>query len=202
MATTIDPPNVISYERVDATSVRVRWRPVSDAVAYYLRGGGAQAERRVVDTTAVVRGLLPSRTVEMEIRSEGEDTISVWHAFNVRPSADIPPAPINVPIVPIIDADRQSLQMRLPRPDGTNVNIRLRLWWQTSDQGWWGSVEVPSNNPVVSSKRLGVNCGLFDDGNGYLDGNFVMRSTSDDMEVEPTRRAFRDRTHELRWEPA
>ena len=98
--------------------------------------------------------------------------------------------------VPLLDRDRQSLIVRL---DGRDC--RIRIWWQPSDAGWWGSLEVPTNTAVVTGRRIALNAGLLDRVEGVLPGNLVMRDLGG-AGVEPGRGAFRDQTHALRWEPA
>ena len=88
--------------------------------------------------------------------------------------------------------DRQSLIVRLDGQD-----CRVTIFWQPSDESWWGSLEVPTNTPAVQGRRLPVNAGLLDRIGGVLAGNIVMRGQG-----EPGYTAFRDRTHEVRWEPA
>ena len=105
--------------------------------------------------------------------------------------------------IPLLDADRQSLIVRL---DGSDC--RIRVWWQPSDDngdgtmgGWWGSLEVPTNTPVVTGRRLSLNAGLLDRVDGILGGNLVMRDLGG-VGAEPTRSAFAQGTHALRWEPS
>ena len=104
---------------------------------------------------------------------------------------------------PLLDADRQSLIVRL---DGRDC--RIRVWWQPSDDngdgtmgGWYGSLEVPTNTPVVTGRRLSLNAGLLTRIDGILAGNLVMRDLGG-AGGEPGRGAFRTGTHALRWEPA
>ena len=97
-------------------------------------------------------------------------------------------------IIPLIDADRQSLVVRLD-----NQDCRISVWWHPSDQSWWGSVEVPVNTPIVQSRRLGTGIGLLDRLEGKVSGNIVCRS-SVAIKDEPRRDAWGTKTHLLYWE--
>ena len=115
------------------------------------------------------------------------------------PAVTLPPGST----IPLGDHDRQSLIVRL---DGRDC--RVRCWWSPSDDngdgtfgGWYGSLEVPTNSPVVTGRRLSLNAGLLDRIEGVLVGNLVMRDLGG-VGVEPGRDAFRTGTHALRWEPA
>ena len=97
--------------------------------------------------------------------------------------------------IPLIDTDRQSLIVRLADQD-----CRIRIWWQPSDQGWWGSLEVPTNTPAVRSRRLALNSGLLDRITDVLPGNLVMRELGNEG-LEPGRDAWARPTHGMFWEP-
>lgn len=97
--------------------------------------------------------------------------------------------------IPLGDHDRQSVIVRLADHD-----CRIRVWWQPSDLGWWASVEVPTNTPQVTGRRMSLNAGLLDRIVDVLPGNLVMRHLGGGTE-EPGRSAFRDGTHAIRWEP-
>ena len=117
----------------------------------------------------------------------------------VEASPYVMPAAVTMPVganIPLLDADRQSLIVRL---DGRDC--RIRVWWQPSDSGWWGSLEVPTNTPAVTGRRLSLNAGLLDRLDGILAGNLVLRDLGG-AGVEPGRDAFRAGTHALRWEPS
>ena len=120
------------------------------------------------------------------------------HRASSRPPSRLPDGAS----IPLGDHDRQSLIVRL---DGRDC--RIRVWWSVADDpgdgtmgGWWGSVEVPTNTPAVSGRRLSLNAGLLDRIDGILAGNLVMRDLGG-AGVEPGRGAFRTGTHALRWEP-
>ena len=98
--------------------------------------------------------------------------------------------------IPLLDADRQSLIVRLGDQD-----CRIRIWWQPSDESWWGSLEVPVNTPAVQSVRLALNSGILDRIDDVLPGNIVMRGFGDFIGTEPGRNAWQQSTHALVWEP-
>ena len=97
--------------------------------------------------------------------------------------------------IPLIDADRQSLIVRL-----AGVECRLHVWWQPSDESWWATLEAPTNTPVVRSRRLAVGSGLLDRIAGVLPGNIVLEEISGDGD-EAGRDAFVAGTHRLVWSP-
>ena len=120
------------------------------------------------------------------------DHTSIFYGVPARPSTRlIPPGQR----LPLIDVDRQSLIVRL-----ANKDCRIHIWWQPSDSSWWGSLEVPVNNPVVQSRRLPLNSGLLDRISDVLPGNLTMRELGDSG-AEPQRDAWRRPTHGLVWEP-
>lgn len=200
----IEPPTGLAYQSIDATSVRIEWLPSKDADGYEMRGGGGAIIRSISSSVnfAIVNGLRPSRQADIQLRATFNDLRSDWASVSVRPSTPIEAAPrIGVGVVPVIDADRQSVQMRLPDANGDIQDIRLSLWWSPSDNGWWSGLEVPTNVWAVRSRSLALNVGILDDVPGVLAGNIVMRSTQSESTEEPTRTAFVDKTHRLIWEP-
>ena len=96
--------------------------------------------------------------------------------------------------IPLIDADRQTLILRL-----ANQDCLLAVWWQPSDASWWASIEVPTNTPAVTSRRLALDAGLLDRVRDVLPGNLVMRELGD-AGLEPGRDAWQRPTHALMWE--
>ena len=100
--------------------------------------------------------------------------------------------------IPLDDHDRQSLIVRIAGQD-----CRIRIFWQPSDPdggSWWGSLEVPIDTPVVTSRRLGLNIGLLDRIEDVLPGNIVLRELGGDG-LEPQRDAFASKSHGLFFEP-
>ena len=73
------------------------------------------------------------------------------------------------------------------------------MWWQPSDESWYGSLEVPTNTMIVSGRRLALGSGLLDRIGGVLPGNVVLRELGD-TGAEPARDAWRRPTHALLWE--
>lgn len=98
--------------------------------------------------------------------------------------------------IPLLDEDRQSIIVTIGERD-----CRISVWWQPSDQAWYGSLEVPTNTPVVSGRRLALNSGLLDRIGAILPGNVVLRELGD-TGAEPARDAWRRPTHALMWEAA
>ena len=204
MANVLPAPEVLRFLPANSTAVRFAWNAVNGADGYEVRGGGTEMIRSVSGTSALIRGLLPGVHVTMSVRATRGVQRSQWSSIEIRPTPRIPEDPTNYLIVPLIDADRQSIQLRLPNPHGDDVDCLLRVWWQPSDEGWWGSLEVPTNTPVVSSRSLPINAGLLDNVGGVLDGNIVMRATGQGEvinEQEPDRDSLRIGSHQLRWEP-
>ena len=74
--------------------------------------------------------------------------------------------------LPLLDADRQSLIVRLADKD-----CRVSVWWHPEELSWYGSLEIPTNTIVVRSQRLGLNIGLLDRIMDALPGNLVLRET-------------------------
>ena len=96
--------------------------------------------------------------------------------------------------IPLLDEDRQSIIVTLGEQD-----CRISVWWQPSDESWYGSLEVPTNTMIVSGRRLALGSGLLDRIGGVLPGNVVLRELGD-TGAEPARDAWRRPTHALMWE--
>lgn len=195
-------PILTGFTTVDPTAVRLQWRPVAGAEGYEVTGGGTARVRRVAEAEAVVRGLPPGEPFRLSVRAIQGGEPGAWASLDGR-AGIVPPSPASGAMaVDLLDADRQSVQLRLPTPEGTKADCRFRLWWQPSDEGWWGDLEVPTNTPAVSGRRLGLNCGMLDHVPGVLAGNLVLRATGMATTAEPGRAAFRYKTHEVLWEPS
>ena len=118
----------------------------------------------------------------------------------VEASPYLMPATITPPpgaALPLIDADRQSLIVRLD-----NRDCRVTVWWQPSDESWYAMLEVPTNTVIVSGKRLALNAGILDrlEGDGVLPGNLVCREIGESG-LDPARDAWRSGNYALKWEP-
>ena len=175
---------ITAYEAllVDEVGQTIGWEAAGDGDARQHRFRGLREGGRY---RAVVRARNLAGTSDASEQVEGAPCV-MPAAVTLPPGATIP----------LGDHDRQSLIVRL---DGRDC--RVRVWWQPSDSGWWGSLEVPTNTTVVTGRRLGLNAGLLDRIDGILAGNLVMRDLGG-VGVEPGRDAFAAGTHALRWEPA
>ena len=152
-----------------------------------------------------IRGLAPGHRYGFRIRAENRTGVGVPSQVVYGRPGRVPPMPqipANAQRVPLIDADRQSLILRIAGED-----VRLSVWWQPSDPddgegpgGWWASLEVPANTPAASSRRLALNSGILDRVKDVLPGNFVLRERSANG-LEPARDAWRRQTHAIYWEP-
>ena len=85
--------------------------------------------------------------------------------YAVPVEAAVPEVIMGQPL-PLIDADRQSLIVRL---DGRDC--RVSVWWQPFDGAWYGGIEVPVNTQIVRGRRLVTDSGLLDRIEGVLAGN-------------------------------
>lgn len=194
-------PTAFRWSSPTPTSVSVVWRRAQGATSYDVRCISSII-RSVTEPTIVIRGLDVAAPATIQVRSVRGFTSSNWADLDVRTTVGAPSVPTYLGTIPLIDADRQSMRLRLPGPDGTFIDCRLLWWWQPSDGGWWASLEVPTNTRVVSSRRMGTNVGLLDGLTGLVAGNIVLRTTAVGGTAEPTRSSFRDGTHVLRWEAA
>ena len=118
----------------------------------------------------------------------------------VEASPYLMPATITPPpgaALPLIDADRQSLIVRLD-----NKDCRVTVWWQPSDESWYASLEVPTNTLIVTGRRLALNAGILDrlEGDAILPGNIVCREIGESG-LDPARDAWRSGNYFLKWEP-
>ena len=148
------------------------------------------------ETKFMVRGLAFGRRYGFRVRgvnSDGSGTESiVFYATPQRsPVVTLRPGQR----VPLLDADRQSVIVRL-----NNIDCRVSAWWQPSDSSYYGSLEVPVNTNVVRSRRIAVNSGLLDRVRDVLPGNLVFRALEDGT-PEAKRGAFAAPTHGLFWMP-
>ena len=61
---------------------------------------------------------------------------------------------------------------------------------------WYAALEVPTNTPVISGRRLVVGAGLLDRLPDVLPGNIVCRALDEDSgRVDPARDAWQRQTH-------
>ena len=97
--------------------------------------------------------------------------------------------------IPLINADRQSLVVRL-----ANRDCRIRVYWQPSDASWYADLEVPTNTPSVSGRRLASGAGILDRIPDVLPGN-IKCIALDESGGEPERDAWSRQTHALVWVP-
>jgi hypothetical protein len=180
------PP--ISGGEVDGYEVRVR--DEAGGTCGWERVGGAGLRHRFRRLRAGGRYSAVVRAWNLAGVSDASETVA---ETVYRQPADVPlPAGSTIPIE---DHDRQSLIVVL-----AGLEVRIRIWWQPSDGGWWASLESPPDVPVVSGRRLALNAGLLDRIDGILAGNLVMRDLGG-VGVEPGRGAFGTGTHAIRWEP-
>lgn len=201
MAQTTNKPTGIQWVSITPTSVRITWRNNPDIAFYELKGGGTEQVRRIYGNSTLIKGLAKSDRAVVLLRGvDGNGVLGEWEEIGIQTTVGIPVQPDYVGTIPLIDADRQSLKIRLPSATGGLIECRLIVWWQPSDAGWWAILEAPVNTLAVGSVRLALNCGILDGASGVLDGNIVMRATLLGGTDEPTRASFADKTHELRWE--
>ena len=207
MASRPTAPRDLAISTTGGRSLDLRWEPPED-------DGGLPVERYqvcVIDETGVatpfedtdddsltwrIRGLAFGHRYGFRIRAiagggVGDPSAIVYG----MPETDRPPVPRRGVAIPMLDEDRQTLILRLDDRD-----CLLTVWWQPSDESWWGSLEVPINEPAVQSRRLALNAGLLDRIADVLPGNIVMRAAGGSG-AEPARDAWREQTHTLRWEP-
>ena len=148
------------------------------------------------ETKFMVRGLAFGRRYGFRVRgvnSDGSGTESVVFYATPQRSPVVTLRPGQR--MPLLDADRQSVIVRL-----NNIDCRVSAWWQPSDSSYYGSLEVPVNTNVVRSRRLAVNSGLLDRVRDVLPGNVVFRALEDGT-PEAKRGAFAAPTHGLFWMP-
>ena len=212
MFTTVSPsaPSVPRFVRGDALGGRfvdLVWRTPS-------RDNGADISRYeicVVEEDGTIAPFEPTDDASLTWRVRG---LALWHRYGFRVRAVnsagagaqspivyvtvVPAMPrITAPAgqrVPLLDEDRQTLIVTLGDQD-----CRVTVWWQPRDRAWYGSLEVPTNTPIVSGRRLALNAGLLDRVGGILSGNLVMRELGDTGD-EPARDAFARPTHALMYE--
>ena len=158
---------------IDEVGQTIGWESAGDGTARSRRFRGLRASGRY---RAVVRARNLAGVSDPSEQAEGAPCV-MPAAVTLPPGATLP----------LGDHDRQSLIVRL---DGRDC--RVRVWWSPSDDngdgtmgGWWGSLEVPTNTPVVTGRRLSLNAGLLDRiPDGILAGNLVMRDLGG-VGVEP-----------------
>ena len=127
------------------------------------------------------------------VRPDGTPWPAAWPVYATILTASPPAVPAGRRIE-LLDADRQSLEVRLG-----GIDCQLFIWWQPLDSSWYGSLEVPINTPAVQSRRLMTDTGLLDRLPHLLPGNLMTRSTSVDR-LPPSRDAWARGSHALVWE--
>ena len=214
---TVEPPAVPRFARSSGTgarSVDVTWTPPADdggsTVLYYEiiiideDGIASPFERTSSAVTSYrVRGLGFGHRYGFRVRAvnsagPGSPT-GILYTVPVRSSVTVIPPGQRIPLD---DHDRQAVIVRLADRD-----CRITVWWARSDDdgygnggGWWGSLEVPVNTPVVQSRRLSLNAGILDRVTDVLPGfNLVLRELGDSG-AEPSRDAWSRPTHALVFE--
>ena len=201
-------PRFATASDTGGTSLDLEWTaPEGDGGGQILRyeicvideDGTAQPFERTDDasTTWRVRGLAIGHTYGFRIRAvnsagRGPATPVFYVTVERAPVLGIAP---EGGLIPLIDADRQALIVRLDDKD-----CRIRVWWQPSDLSWWASLEVPTNTPSVSGRRLALNAGILDRIADILPGNIVCRERGT-AGLEPGRDAWARQTHGLFYEP-
>ena len=209
-------PRYVLAEPSGATYVDLSWREPEDTgsvellryeVSVVEEDGTVLPFERTEDATPSwrVRGLSTGHRYGFRIRAANRTGVgAVSRVIYGRPGLIVPAPqiPSNAQRVPLLDADRQSMILRIADED-----VRLSVWWQPSDPddgegagGWWASLEVPANTPAVQSRRLALNSGILDRVKDVLPGNFVLRGHSTNG-LEPARDAWRRQTHAIYWEP-
>ena len=200
----MNPPSHITYRGIDEFTIEVTWLPVSGARRYEVMVAGENRLITTEDSKTTITGLFPLTPTDISVRAVGEDgVISAWVVVHARTSYGIPIGTVGYYGVlgPVV-GERTIFTGEMTAADGTARNVTAYIWWQESDGGWWGSLESPTNTKIVSSRRLGLNCGLLDNIPGAFEGNIVMRSTAFAGTDEPDRHSFDNFTHELRLEPS
>ena len=204
------PPSVPIFPAIQTTgqtSLDIFWTtPESD--------GGSPILRYEVSVIDEFGNASPFEATEGPVNRHRVRGLSIGHRYSLQLRAvnaagsspkttriygtPIRTATVSVPTgqrLPLIDADRQSLIVRIADQD-----LRIHIWWQPSDSGWWASLEVPVNTPAVSSRRLGLNSGILDRITDILPGNLVLRELGSEG-LEPGRDAWSRPTHSVFWEP-
>ena len=204
------PPEVVQFLTArpsGANSVDLSWfAPSSDGGAAITGYETAVVENGVqgafeshghTRTSHRVRGLRTGIRYGFVLRARntvGPGTLSA--TVYATPTA---PAVVTVPSgdqIPLLNADRQSVIVRLGELD-----CRVRVYWQPSDESWHGALEVPVNTQVTRGQRLTVDNGLLPAGSAVLPGNVVLRAIDEDSAFrEPMRDAWLRSTHGLYWE--
>lgn len=197
----IKPPADVGFNQIDSYTVEVKWFGVPDADHYLIRIGNDAKFEATKETIKVIRGLIPGFFFIFQICSvSAEGERSDWTDYGYRTSFPKQILPVNSFNISPIPGYRQVMIASFPAPDGTTKRCAIRLWWQRSDSGWWASLEVPTGTQVVNGRRLGLDCGILDNIYGALNGNIVMRTLLNES-IEPDSECFKNKTHELRWEP-
>ena len=207
----IAAPSVVRYVEAEPTgrpSVVLEWHaPESDGGESI---GGYQV--CVVNPDGTVEPFVSTGSTERRHTVRG---LAFWHRYGFRvraansagpgpPSETVYAVPVRflqrtIPVgqrIPLLDVDRQSLIVRL-----AGIECRIIVWWQPSDAGWWASLEVPVNTPVIRSRRLALNSGILDRITDVLPGNLVLREIGS-TGAEPQRNAWARPTHALVYEPS
>ena len=147
-------------------------------------------------THYVIRGLLRFANYQVRVSAVNRAGASVpTETLAATPAHRAQEVTTEGVILPLLAADRQTFVVRLGEMDCT-----LSLWWQPWDSGWYASMEVPTNNPILTGKRVTLNGGLLDRLPDVLPGNIVCRGLAVSSD-EPGYTAFATPTHAMVWEP-
>ena len=149
------------------------------------------------NTYYVIRGLLRFANYQVRVSAVNRAGASIpTETLAATPARRAQEVTTEGVILPLLAADRQTFVVRLGDMDCT-----LSLWWQPWDSGWYASMEVPTNNPILTGKRVTLNGGLLDRLPDVLPGNIVCRGLAVSSD-EPGYTAFATPTHAMVWEPA
>ena len=200
-------PKFVQAVGLSRSSVRVSWSPPDDLgggrisayeIETILPGEASGRWERTAgpELSGTVRGLAEGRRYRFRVRAVNQAGPGAAIASSVTAVARDPVrAPAGsgrrIPLLP--EPARQSLIVRLQ-----DIDCRLTVWWQPWDEGWYGSLEVPVNAPVVQARRLAANAGLLDRVVSPLTLNVVCRPLdSSDDRLEPGRNAWAEPSHGL-----
>lgn len=199
----IASPLYLSYDILDHQSITLFWLPVDHAIGYDIKVEGHRTIVHVKSTEYTMQGLMPLVAILLQVRAVYEGGVhGDWTSMSAQTSFGAPRNTNSVyATFEPINTYNTAFVFDIADSFGDVQSCTLRLRWQPSDNGWWGDLEVPTGTPVISGRRLGLNCGILDDAAGILDGNIVMRSATLNGTAEPDSECFKRHTHQLRWEP-
>lgn len=143
--------------------------------SYEIRVGSEPwIDLRSAATSHRVRGLAPLQSYQIAVRARSatqsgpEVTLDV--SMPPRPKPELTGVGVRLPLLSV---NRQQIVVRIE-----SIDCQLTIWWQPRDSAWYATLEIPTGNRVVSSRRIATDAPILAGTPSRLRGDIYCRSLS------------------------